>query len=158
MTPLTKAKRDHLRVENAKYGTHLVACPLTDQPEPMLARRVAAWRSRDFLVQMFDEGDWERFSVNRTMVRNDGDWVAEISWDDLMEIKRQLGYGDRLALEVLPREEDVQNVANMRHFWIHVDPTFSVGWRRDDLTQSERVQLRRHLEAKLGEIEAEALS
>jgi len=35
-----------------------------------------------------------------------------------MRIKREIGYGENCAVEVLPPEEMVVNVANMRHFFI----------------------------------------
>ncbi len=92
------------------------------------ATRIEVWRSRYFLVQVFNEGDGVfRVSVNRVQVR-DGSWADNITWDELMEIKRQIGRADAYAVEVLPPDRDIVNVAPMRHFWIL--PERVVGWSR----------------------------
>lgn len=52
------------------------------------------------------------------MVDRDGNWIDGITWDELMEIKRQCGFGDRLAVEIYPPDEHIVNVANMRHLFI----------------------------------------
>lgn len=41
-----------------------------------------------------------------------------ITWDDLQWLKAAVGFGDREAVEVFPRDCDVVNVANMRHLWV----------------------------------------
>lgn len=41
-----------------------------------------------------------------------------LTWDDLQWVKGALGYGDREALEMYPREDLVVNVANIRHLWM----------------------------------------
>jgi len=74
------------------------------------------------LVQVFNEPSGiERLSVCRTSVQN-GEWVSEITWDELQRIKRECGRGDKDAVELYPADADVVNVANMRHLWI-VDPS-----------------------------------
>lgn len=53
-----------------------------------------------------------------------------ITWDDLMGVKRDCGYGDRWAVEVFPPDSHVVNVANMRHLWLLPGaPTYA--WRGD---------------------------
>lgn len=52
-----------------------------------------------------------------------------ISWDALQEIKGAVGYADRDAVEIYPRDADVVNVANMRHLWITPEP-IAFAWRK----------------------------
>ena len=44
--------------------------------------------------------------------------VGGIDWEDLMMIKRGVGYGNSDAVEAFPKDCDTVNVANMRHLWI----------------------------------------
>jgi hypothetical protein len=90
--------------------------------------RTAVWLSRDYLVQLFDEGNGvQRMSVNSTTL-GPGSWADGITWDDLMGIKHQIGLGDHWAVEVFPANESVVNVSNMRHLWVLPEaPAFA--WR-----------------------------
>lgn len=72
----------------------------------------------DFLVQVFDETETTRLSVNRTKRNAKGDWKDSISWDELMTIKNSIGYGGKWAVEIYPPNSDIVNVANIRHLWI----------------------------------------
>ena len=96
-----------------------------DRIEP---NRIAVWRSRDFLVQVFCEANQiMRLSVCRTKL--DGTrWQDGITWDELQQIKKEVGMGDKFAVEIYPADADVVNVANMRHLWILPEaPAFA--WR-----------------------------
>lgn len=85
------------------------------------------WRSRDFFVQVFNEGGVVRLTVNRTYAPNGIDWADGITWDELQRIKAEVGRNDRWAVEVYPPDEHVVNDANMRHLWLlDTAPTF--GW------------------------------
>lgn len=97
-----------------------------------MALRIQVWRSRFFLVQVFDEGGGRlRLSVNRTDCDKFGDYLDGITWDELQALKRQCGYGDRLAVEVYPPDADVVNVANIRHlFVIGAGDTLPAAWWR----------------------------
>ncbi|EOG1815585.1 hypothetical protein ACK3RA_000943 [Enterobacter hormaechei] len=53
----------------------------------------------------------------------------ESAGDALQEIKSAVGYGDRDAVEIYPRDSDVVNVANMRHLWITPEP-IAFAWRK----------------------------
>ncbi len=89
------------------------------------------WRSRAFLVQAFHEaGGIIRLSVNRTeWCERRKRWREDISWDDLQRLKAEAGYGDRWAVEVLPADGSVVDVANMRHIWLLPEaPAFA--WKR----------------------------
>lgn len=90
-------------------------------------KRREVWHSRDYLVQVFIEPNGYRISVNRTEVSPGGRWDDNLSWDELQEIKRKIGFGIYQAIEIYPPDDDVINVANMRHLWV-MDEPLQVGW------------------------------
>ena len=87
------------------------------------------WRSRYFTVQEFKYTNHTRLSVSRTEVREDGEFAEGISWDELMEIKRRVGYAEQFAIEIYPEDSQIVNQANMRHIWVLKKP-LPLGWRR----------------------------
>lgn len=94
--------------------------------------RFAVYESKHYLVQLFrEENDVIRISANRTRLRPDGHWDDNISWDELQEIKQQIGYEDHFAIEIYPSRFDEINVANMRHLWVLPRP-LNVGWSQFD--------------------------
>lgn len=44
-----------------------------------------------------------------------------LTWDELQEVKSDAGYGDRAAIEVYPRQDEIVNYANIRHLWVLPD-------------------------------------
>lgn len=95
-----------------------------------LQNMVGVWVSSKFMAQAFDEGNGiTRVSVNRTMINDSGMWDDSISWDELMLVKREVGFGDRFAYEILPSDDHIVNVANMRHFWVFPEP-LPFGWKK----------------------------
>lgn len=88
-----------------------------------------AWRSAKFLVQLFKEGNNFRLSVNRCKIDKKGQWVGDITWDELMECKRQCGYGSLWATEVYPPDDQIVNVANMRHLFLVNEPP-QYAWKK----------------------------
>lgn len=102
---------EHLKVD-AKLGEGLIE----------------VWRSRYFLVQVYDRGgDIVRMTVNRTD-RTDGDWTAGIKWDDLQRCKREIGRGRLEGFEIYPADHEVVDVANMRHIWIFKNSRLPFGF------------------------------
>lgn len=98
--------------------------------------RFAVYESDKYLVQLFNEKNGVvRISVNRAELRPDGQWRDDISWDELQNIKQQVGYADKYAVEVFPSRMDEVNVANMRHLWVLPEP-LDVGWFRFDLKET----------------------
>lgn len=90
------------------------------------------WESRVFLVQLFHESpfmsvDMRRLTVSRITLQTDGHWHADIPWEALQKVKREVGFGDWYGLELYPRDCDVVNVANMRHLWLLAKP-LAIGW------------------------------
>lgn len=98
-----------------------------DYDSPTLPEEV--WGSEQFLVQVYKEGNGIlRVSVNRAVLGLDNKWKDNVSWEELMEIKRQIGYADRYAVEVYPKDVDIVNKANMRHLWVLPEP-LDIGWK-----------------------------
>ena len=72
-----------------------------------------------------------RLSINRAGLDKGGEWQQGISWEDMQRLKREAGYGNHDAVEVFPPDDDVVNVANMRHLWILPRGAVSFAWRAD---------------------------
>lgn len=95
------------------------------------AHLVRAWRSRRFTVQLYEEPNGARLSVQRS---TDSDPVRvagrekPLTWDELMEAKREAGFGDRWAVEIYPPDIQVVNVCPVRHLWL-LDTAPDYGWR-----------------------------
>lgn len=128
---ITPAILEYIEMENAKQTVHLSEVPRVQWPPSFDDKvRLATYRCRRFLVQVFEESNGiKRLSINRTKMMLDGRWADDIKWEEIQDIKRQLGFGDMYAIEVYPREKDVVNVANMRHIWILPEP-LNIGWFR----------------------------
>lgn len=120
----------HLNRENSKFGSEFVEMPTTGHRSENIR---TAYRNRDFLVQVFAEGaDITRLSINRTSVTPSGTrWLDGITWDELMGIKAAIGYGDCCAVEIYPPDNDVVDVANMRHLWV-LPEELEFMWKNDE--------------------------
>lgn len=122
----------HLRAENKKQSDVLTPIPREVWPDRVTSRRtppIAVWRSKKYLVQEFQESSGKRLSICRAALLNSGDWDDGLTWDELIQIKREVGYRECWAYECYPPDGEIVNVANMRHLWIPDDlPDF--GWYR----------------------------
>lgn len=102
----------------------LTQIPLENWPPAIRLSEYApreVWSSRQYLVQLFDVSTGLahlRLSINRITVKPDGRWEEDLSWEELMECKRQVGYAHWYAVEVYPPDDAIVNVANMRHLWL----------------------------------------
>lgn len=125
----TRNQRRQLERDNEKYPLVLKDIPRSQWPDP-LSKHMRVLRSRNFLVQIFHAPAPAvvRLSVCRTSIAGDR-WKDGITWDELQQIKRECGYGDWDAVEVYPADENVVNVANMRHLWIMAEP-LEFAWRK----------------------------
>lgn len=125
--------RKAIAKQNAKFGHDLQRIPREDwaQGSQGEGKMIDAMRSRHHLVQVFNEHPkgFLRMTVSRTSIGDDRRWLDGISWDDLMRLKREAGHGDRYAVEIFPADEDVVNVANMRHLWLLEEPP-AYAWRK----------------------------
>jgi hypothetical protein len=105
------------------------------QAQDWRLRPVRAWRSRQFVVQLYNipsEGV-QRLSVQRTganrYIREQNRNRRPISWEELMAVKAALGFDSWWAVELYPPVQHAINVADMRHLWLLPEaPQF--GWRR----------------------------
>lgn len=87
-------------------------------------------RSRKFLVQVFRQPTGIiRITINRTRLKAIGRWEDGITWDEIQKIKTQIGYSHRDAVEVYPKDEDIVDVANMRHIWVLPEHQLNFIWR-----------------------------
>jgi hypothetical protein len=135
-----KDRRAQQKVEERELTERIKQLPDTLQPVPRnewpsivlvfnhSPRQM--WASKTYIVLLFDEAHGvQRLSINRTTRRN-GQWRDNITWGELQDIKRDVGFGGWYAVEVYPRDIDIVNVANMRHLWLLPVP-LQVGWVND---------------------------
>jgi hypothetical protein len=128
-----RALRKELVAAAKEWPEALAEVPRSAWPERE-HQPLAVWRSRAFLVQVYERppyGDAEvlQLAVNRALLKRGAaqQWDDGISWDELQRLKREAGYGDWYGFEVYPRDKDVVNVANMRHLWLCSEP-LPIGW------------------------------
>lgn len=127
----TREQRRQLARDNAKRPLVLEEVPSEEWPFHTPPGLTKVWRSRDFLVQLYNEpSGYQRLSISRTTVDQKSQrWEQGITWDDLQRLKREAGFGGVDAVEVYPRDRDLVNVANMRHLFLMNDP-LSFAWRK----------------------------
>lgn len=126
-----KQARKYLARMNARWPATLQEVPPEGWPDYENAKLVRVLRSRHFLVQVFEEGgdgSVLRMSVCRAAIKDDGNWDDELTWNELQWLKHEAGYGNQDAVELYPPDQDVVNVASMRHLWILPLP-LPFGWR-----------------------------
>lgn len=120
-----------LELENRKYTDKFELYYENDDTKRQQneEKPIRAWRNRHFLAAIYIENNTNvRLTVNRTAVDNDGMWIGNITWDELMAVKRGIGMDGVWAVEVYPPSEEVVNLANTRHLWITDEPPFA--WTR----------------------------
>jgi len=132
----SSARKQKLNPQLAPYmGKLMVPLPklLWPKSENLKDPPIEVWLSDFAMAQIYapQEGG-QRITVNRLQVervRDNGEVIFKggISWDRLQAIKHQIGFGDRWAVELYPPEDQVINVANMRHLFLTTTPDF--GWK-----------------------------
>ncbi len=127
---LKKAARA-LKDDNANYGWVLQPMEIPEAAKGFAKKVKEVWRSKEFLVQIFDvDADIERLTINRTSVDTaNRRWRDGITWDELQNIKREVGRGDYDAVEIFPADRNIVNVANMRHLWVYKNGEVAFKWR-----------------------------
>lgn len=129
----TKGMVRQLRRDNLAWPLTLKSIPRDKWPHDPFntnAVRQEVLRSRDFLVQVFEERGHIRLSINRTDFDvNAQRFREDISWDDIQRLKVEAGFGDWWAVECYPPPSQVVNVANMRHIWVLNEPP-PFGWAK----------------------------
>lgn len=132
--------RKERRAQRSEQHAFVKALPDTLTPippeefPPVEPMPIRAWRSRHYLAQVYAAGSIAypsliRLSICRTRIQVGGRWEARLTWDELMQIKRDVGLGDWYGVEVYPRDKDIVNDANMRHLWLMPTPLM-IGWER----------------------------
>lgn len=136
MIVTTREQRRQLARDNAKMPRCLAPVEGWKNSPNVPQGVIEVWRSRDFLVQVYSEGAGiVRASVNRTSVNtSNGRWTDSISWDELQQIKREIGRGHLDAVEVFPADCDIVNIANMRHLFIF-DQQLPYAWRNNRIAK-----------------------
>lgn len=123
--------RRQLQQENRAFGEDFqrIAESEIEEVRHMGKRPTAIFRNRHFLAALYvDEcggTDFIRLTVNRAELLPDGGWRDGITWDELMAVKRGIGMGDRWMTEIYPPDEEIVNVANMRHLFLVPQPPFA---------------------------------
>ena len=121
------------RYKKPVYPKKLTLLPWNEWPERHKEDKsflLQVWISRKYLVQIFDENKqivgMRRLSVNYLRYNSRG-WKDGMTWDELMQVKRDVGCGDHYAIEVYPCDRDIVNDANIRHLWLLTQP-LPIGW------------------------------
>lgn len=78
---------------------------------------LGAWLSPEFFVVAYREEGAMRLAVNRTTLC-DGRFIDGITWDELMQVKRECGFGQKDAVEFYPADDAIVNTQNIRHLYI----------------------------------------
>lgn len=125
--------RKLLKKESEKWPKRLIEIPKAQwpgwqSPDGVPPSRVL--RSKEFLVQEYPALPpvIARLSICRTSLTRSGAWSDRVTWDELQRLKGEAGYGRWDAVEVYPADQDIVNVANMRHLWVLGDE-ISFAWR-----------------------------
>lgn len=134
----------YARAEAARRPATLTEIPRARWPAHYLTDPKAptkVYESRKYLAQLYDVGAREgrtvmRLSVCRVTLKEDGRWEEGLQWDELMQVKREIGFAELYAVEVYPQDSEVVNVANMRHLWLLATP-LTIGWFRNADPTSE---------------------
>lgn len=124
-----RALRKELEKRSQTYSEKLTPVPESEWPPPRGdgERPTALWRSREFLVQEYQETDCVRLTVIRVTLGADLHWEDRITWDELQRVKREAGYAEWYGVEVYPRDRDIVYDCKMRHLWLFEKP-LPIGW------------------------------
>jgi len=91
--------------------------PMSGWPKNNNPDLVKVFLSKKYFVQEYHEGDIVRLTICQTKRKN-GKWLDGITWEQLQQIKSEIGYSNKCAVEVFPEDENVVNIANMRHLFV----------------------------------------
>lgn len=92
--------------------------PYSSHPQDILE----IWRSKKYLVIVWKVPAGKKLSISRQ------EWDSKerrykdgITWDEIMEIKHDIGMGNKTGIEFFPADDEVINLGNVRHIWIVPD-------------------------------------
>lgn len=126
-----RAEKAISRHEVKNYPDKFTRVPEAEWPA-ISPKPEAIFMNKKFMVQLYKEHTAHypflaRLTVNRVTRNGQGRWDDNITWDELQDIKRQLGCGEWYGVEVYPRDSDLVDDANMRHLWLMPTP-LQIGW------------------------------
>jgi len=98
---------------------------------------ISVYVSRYFFVQVYQDPLCKRISVNRNRLSNAGNWDQNISWEELQDVKNQVGFSTHDCVEIYPAERDEVNVSNMRHLWVMEEP-LTFAWRKAKIEEANK--------------------
>lgn len=129
-----RLRRRRLQKASQQYPSKLVYIPRDSWPADVPPGLLKVYRSNQFLVQIYAAAApaLYRLSIHRTEIDLDGRWRADITWDELQEVKNQAGFASHEAVEIFPAAEQLVNVANIRHLWVLENP-LGFSWKIPDL-------------------------
>ena len=89
--------------------------PYTSHPQDL----DSIWRSKKYTVMVWNVPAGKKMTISRNeWDSHTGRYKDSILWDEIMEIKRQIGFGEQNAIEFYPPDSEVINIANVRHIWL----------------------------------------
>jgi hypothetical protein len=121
--PLTKDLIRKYKLECKSFPAELLAIPKFQWPkgDSYNSQCQGVWRSREYAVFAWMEPGKSclRLTFQKTEIdRQTGRWRDGLTWDTMMKLKDEAGYGDHWAVEVYPPREHVVDVVNLRHIWL----------------------------------------
>lgn len=127
---IQKTQIKHAQIQPLKEVDRVDCFIVTSMPDR--TDRLTAWGSNQYTVQLFAvEGGIVRISVNRSELNGTEKVFKEgIPWEHLMQIKQDVGYGDRQAIEIYPEDCHTVNKINIRHLWVLPNP-LPFSWQID---------------------------
>ena len=83
------------------------------------------YRSKKYTVILWKQGIDPTLLMGQkiSISRNEWDsksrrYVGDIVFDEIMEIKREMGLGEEKCIEFYPKDSELVDLANMRHIWV----------------------------------------
>ena len=98
-----------------------------------VSRLLHVWANRYWIVALMEHiaSGQLRLSINRNEITSEGHWRDGVTWDELMQVKRDVGYGDTWAVECYPSDDEVVNMANQRHL-VLLNESPSYAWDKNE--------------------------
>ncbi len=116
-----RALAKHKRALIASYPEKLTMVLDGDKSLPYTSHAMdlrEVWRSKKFTVMVWNVPADTKISIQRNEWNPSTRRYADgITWDEIMEIKRDIGLGESTGVEFFPADTDVINIANVRHIW-----------------------------------------
>ena len=131
------------------YGKRMELVPEDEWPFfPMWETiPVKVWRSADYLAVLYKQraDGMMRLTVNSVRRKPERkrkartDWRDGITWDELQRVKNETLGPDVWCVEVYPAQDDVVDVANMRHLWPLDEPP-ATRFPKEGVTKDSDIQ------------------